>query len=61
MSAGPGCARCDGCGLIANTEEGEPWTSWTSLPVESQVAVRLGLVAPIPCPVCAADASEATA
>lgn len=46
------CQRCGGCGQIANSEDGEPWTAWTSLPPGSDVAVMLGLVRPIPCPEC---------
>jgi hypothetical protein len=48
------CPRCEGCKQIANSEDGEPWTAWTSLPFESQVAVRMGLVRPLPCPECSA-------
>jgi len=55
MTANAECIRCNGCGLIADSENGESWTAWTSLPFESQVAVRLGLVSPIPCPVCGGD------
>lgn len=46
------CPRCGGCGQIANTDDGEPWTAWTSLPVRSAAAVVLGVVRPIPCPTC---------
>lgn len=46
------CPRCDDCGQVANTENQEPWTAWTSLPPGSDAAVRMGLVKPIPCPVC---------
>lgn len=48
------CRRCDGCRQIANDEEGAPWTAWTDLPAASQIAIRMGLVSPIPCPDCAA-------
>lgn len=47
------CPRCEGCGQLANSDDREPWTAWTSLPYESQIAVRLGLVRPIPCDACA--------
>lgn len=47
------CHRCDGCGLIASSERGEPWTAWTSLPLHSSAAVLMGVVRPIPCPACA--------
>lgn len=46
------CERCDGCGRIADSEDGEPWTAWTSLPLHSSAAVLAGLVKPIPCPKC---------
>lgn len=46
------CSRCRGCGQIANSEDGEPWIDWESLPEPSKLAMRLGLVAPIPCPEC---------
>lgn len=46
------CGRCDGCGQIANSEAGEPWTAWLDMPLGSSSAVLLGLVAPIPCPDC---------
>lgn len=46
------CLRCDGCGKIADSEDGEPWTVWTDLPLHSSVAVLMGLVKPIDCPEC---------
>jgi hypothetical protein len=46
------CTRCDGCGQIANSEDGEPWTAWASLPLHSSLAVVAGIVKPIPCPDC---------
>lgn len=46
------CERCDGCGKIANSDDGEPWTVWTSLPLHSATAVLMGLVRPIQCPGC---------
>lgn len=46
------CQRCSGEGQIANTEDGEAWSSWASLPPGSDLAVQLGLVQPIPCPAC---------
>ena len=54
----PECERCDGCGQIADSDEGEPWTAWTSLPPGSDLAVRMGLVKPIPCPDCTGPATE---
>lgn len=52
MSETKKCNRCDGCGQVANTEEQEPWTAWSSLPPGSDMAVRLGLVAPWECVEC---------
>jgi hypothetical protein len=46
------CERCNGCGRIANSDDGEPWSDWEGLPPGSDVAVRLGIVSPIPCPSC---------
>lgn len=46
------CRKCQGCGKIANSDEGEPWTMWEDLPPGSDLAVQLGLVRPIPCPAC---------
>ena len=46
------CTKCDGEGKIANTETGEPWSMWESLPPGADAAVRMGLVAPIKCPRC---------
>jgi len=50
---GPGCARCDGCGLVADSDDGEPWTAWAELEPPSNLAVQIGSVNPIPCPGCA--------
>ena len=50
---GVACGRCDGCGQIANSDKGEAWTSWSSLPPGSDIAVKMGIVKPIPCPACA--------
>jgi hypothetical protein len=47
-----GCARCRGCGRIANTEDGEPWSAWLELPLGSATAVLLGVVRPVTCPDC---------
>lgn len=49
------CTRCDGGGLVANTDTREPWSAWTSLPPGSDIAVKLGLVRPIKCDVCHGD------
>lgn len=46
------CGRCDGCGKIADGEEGAPWSVWESMPLKSSAAVLLGIVKPITCPDC---------
>lgn len=46
------CYRCDGRGLLANSEDREPWTVWENLPPGSDLAVRFGIVRPIPCHIC---------
>jgi hypothetical protein len=46
------CLKCRGCGLIANSKDREPWLDWTSLPLQSSLAVLLGIVRPVPCPEC---------
>ncbi|MCP4201808.1 MAG: hypothetical protein GY769_07740 [bacterium] len=46
------CDRCEGCGKIANSEDGEPWIAWLALPPGSDLAVKLGQVQPIDCPEC---------
>ncbi len=46
------CLRCEGCGKIADDEDGSPWTAWESLPPGSDLAVRAGIVKPLVCPRC---------
>ena len=46
------CTRCKGCGQIANTDDGEPWSHWKDLPLESKTGVIHGIINPIPCPEC---------
>ena len=53
------CETCDGCGKVANTDDQEPWTDWLALPLQSQGAMVLGLVKPIPCPDCDGDGCTA--
>ena len=52
------CFKCQGCGQVANSEEQEAWTYWAELPPGSDVAVRMGLVKPIPCPSCGGSGYE---
>lgn len=44
------CPKCGGCGQVAHSDDPEPWSAWEALPEVSKIAVRLGLVRPIPCP-----------
>ena len=46
------CAKCAGCGKIANDDDGTAWVHWLALPLESSMAVLAGIVRPIPCPEC---------
>ena len=46
------CRRCEGCGEIADDDEGTPWSYWRSLPLMSAGAVLAGIVRPLPCPEC---------
>jgi hypothetical protein len=46
------CAKCDGCGKVANSERQEPWSQWLALPLGSSSAVVVGLVRPMECPEC---------
>lgn len=52
MSEPVKCQRCRGCGQLADSDDREPWTDWTSLPLQSSAAVLMGLVKPIPCDGC---------
>ena len=46
------CRDCEGDGRIANSDSGEPWAHWLSLPLHSATAVALGLVFPVLCRTC---------
>ena len=46
------CHKCDGCGQIANSDDEEPWTVWTALPLNASAALLTGIVRPLPCPRC---------
>lgn len=52
------CWKCLGEGQVANSDDQEPWSAWASLPPGSDLAVRLGLVAPMPCPECSPAVTE---
>lgn len=63
LAAGSGvaptvCSRCGGYGQVADTDDEEPWTAWADLPPGSDLAVRLGVVKPKPCPSCAAPEAQ---
>jgi hypothetical protein len=47
----PKCPHCDGCGQVAD-RDGAPWNLWQDLPAGSDLAVRMGLVKPVPCSEC---------
>ena len=53
------CSRCEGCGQIANTPDGEPWTAWAALSPGLAAVVRAGIVQAIPCPACTALIADA--
>lgn len=46
------CPRCEGCGQIANDDDGTPWTYWQELPPGSDLAIQMDLIKPITCPDC---------
>lgn len=46
------CPKCEGYGLVADTEDEEPWTEWENLPPGSDLAVEMGMVKPKPCSAC---------
>lgn len=46
------CTNCEGCGRVADSESGEPWTHWLTLPLGSAAAVITGIVKPKHCPEC---------
>ncbi len=46
------CKKCLGWGHVANDEEQTPWKYWAELPPPSNLAVQIGMVFPVACPVC---------
>lgn len=52
------CVNCDGCGKIADDDDGAPWSMWLSLPVQSSIAIQMGWVKPIDCPECGGTGKE---
>lgn len=60
MSESKDCLRCNGCGQITNSSDGEAWTYWEQLPPESDIAVRMGIVKPVTCPTCGGTGKRST-
>lgn len=44
------CGRCAGCGYLDG--EGQPFKYWLELPVQSALALQMGLVRPVECDDC---------
>lgn len=53
------CAKCEGCGKVANSDDQEPWTYWENLPLKNALAVTLGFVKPVDCPACGGSGKAA--
>jgi hypothetical protein len=54
------CPKCWGEGKVANSDQQEPWSTWAELPPGSDLAVRMGIVRPIPCPMCGGTGVQST-
>lgn len=46
------CDRCQGCGKIANDDDGTPWSYWAELEPPANLAVTAGIVKPVTCDKC---------
>lgn len=46
------CARCHGCGQIADDADGAPWSVWMNVPLRASMAGLSGNVRPVACPAC---------
>jgi hypothetical protein len=46
------CPKCLGSKRIANDDDQASWKHWAELPPPANLAVQLGIVYPIECPVC---------
>lgn len=46
------CDKCDGCKFIATDDDESAWWAWATLPPASQLAMRMGMVSKLTCPVC---------
>jgi hypothetical protein len=53
------CTACAGCGQVANDDDRTPWRYWAELPVQSALAVTLGLVRPLQCSECGGTGTPA--
>jgi hypothetical protein len=57
---GGDCDRCAGCGYLDDGEM-QPFKYWLELPVQSAVALQMGLVKPVECPDCRATGNAQSA
>jgi len=46
------CQSCAGCGYVANDDDKVPWKYWMELPMQSAIAIQMGLVQPEECTEC---------
>lgn len=46
------CRTCDGCGYLADDDDKTPFKFWLEMPVQSALALQMGLVKPVECPDC---------
>ena len=46
------CDSCAGCGYVTDGESPEPFKYWLELPVQSAIALQMGLVKPVECFAC---------
>ena len=51
------CPTCQGCGKVANSNDGEPWTVWEKLSPGADLAVRAGIIYAVTCPRCGGSGS----
>lgn len=46
------CPTCEGCGQVAKTPDGEPWSLWELKQPGLGVAVAMGFIRPVTCKEC---------
>lgn len=46
------CQICYGCGSMATDDDNTPWFVWATMSSPSNLAVQIGMVRPIDCPIC---------